>query len=614
MPTIDADAMKTVSRMPIALFLFNNWRSLLVATAIFGTAAGGSFIGIQTMRQPSVRLAGAALLADNASAATQYQLTFERLSAQLTRQSTRPDTDLRALTDLVRLLQERYRVLNKPALVRAVSVQSPDYRDDIVKLGVFMEEAEEGIRRAESDSRVLSELAYKFDKRLAFVDAFTHKARAADQRQRGELLESSATSAKSALTVAIILAWSLALACFILWVRSRDYKLKFKELSQRANQSAAQAEIASEAADAKNHLLAMVTHELGTPVQSIISGIQLIDLQYKNVVDHDTLDRILTSANQLENLIKDLMDWARLDSGRLQLKNTVFSPGELVKKIASNYQNAARKKGLTLLCDPGNTRYKVSLDELRFQQIITNLITNAIKYSDKGTINVSLRFVRHDERDQLRLTVEDNGPGISKEMKDAVFNPFTQVDQSSSRKFDGAGMGLAIVKRLLELLSGTIELHSELGHGARFEVRIDTTLIKEHDAPKYQIQPERVSAPVHVLLVDDHIEVLQSLQALLEHLGYTCDTADNGARGVELALKHKYDVILLDVNMPEMDGFAVAEAIRTKPGPNTEAPVIAISASAERFKDRPNADMFTDFLIKPIRHEKLHPVLLELTS
>lgn len=370
----------------------------------------------------------------------------------------------------------------------------------------------------------------------------------------------------------------------------------------------------------KNNFLGTVSHELRTPLQRIVASIDLLDRPDYDKRQKNALDRITSGAAQLDALLHDFLDFSRLDSGKLQLRSGVFNPMEVVKKIVSNYQAAAKNKNMHLVCDLGTSRIEVRSDIFRFQQIVTNLVTNAIKYADKGKIHVTLIY-RHDNQSgktTLGLSVIDEGPGIAPEHQEIIFDPFTQVDQTNTRAKDGAGMGLAIVKRLVEdLFGGQIWVDSQLGKGSRFEVRLPVELVSQlpesngqaiqtSETTKYtQAKKTIIGTGKSLLLVDDQVAILELFKDLLEQVGYQCATASNGSDAVLMTMENKYDVILLDIHMPGMDGFAVAKEIRSQSGANTNTPIIAVTAHSEYLTSKEQRQVFNNYLLKPVRQDDL---------
>lgn len=423
--------------------------------------------------------------------------------------------------------------------------------------------------------------------------------------------------------------------------------MRMRRRIEDANRSLAESQRATEAANkaifAKNNFLAVIGHELRTPAQTLQASMQFLDLRWASrmdPVDHQAWDRLKSSVRQSEALMRDLTDFARLESGKMSLVRTVFNPADVLKKLVSNFQLAASRKGLHIVGDFKNTRTSILEDEHRFAQIASNLIVNAIKYSETGTITVKLYYTP-GEKNIMRLAVEDNGPGIREEFRTRMFDPFTQDDQSLTRKHDGAGMGLAIVLGLVKLMGGKIKVANSPKGGARFTVKIPVDIAGESDAapdslptepspPTVPFPMQVDSRPLHprnpipattantnngkrILLVDDKAEVRDSIKLLLQHFGYWVDSVATGKEALSLVAMNTYAVIILDIQMPDMDGFDLAERIRNTHGPNFDVPLIAVSGFEESITAAMQRDIFTEYLMKPIGHEALIPLLEQLT-
>ncbi len=419
---------------------------------------------------------------------------------------------------------------------------------------------------------------------------------------------------------------------FLMRRRVEDANASLQE-SRKATEEARRAVMA------KNNFLAMIGHELRTPAQTIQSSIQFLDLRRADAKYREAMERLKSAARQSEALMRDLTDFARLESGKMPLREIPFNPSDVLKRLVSNYQPSANHKGLTIAGEYKNTRVSIVSDEYRFQQIATNLVTNAIKYSDKGTISVKLSYPV-GEKTVLRLIVEDCGPGIRKEYLDTIFEPFSQDDQSNTRKHDGAGMGLAIVSGLVKLMGGSISVSNGSVHGARFTVKLPVRIAPDGHSPTIEhtdttwsttISPYSTPSPTFdtpapdmppaiasksdklILLVDDKQDLRDSVKVLLEHFGFRCDSAASGSEALEKATSTRFAAILLDIQMPDMDGFTVAMRLRSGDGPNRDIPIIAMSGFPEMFSTAEQRDVFTEYLTKPVGHENLIPLLNELT-
>ena len=360
------------------------------------------------------------------------------------------------------------------------------------------------------------------------------------------------------------------------------------------------------AALAKNAFLAMISHELRTPLQSIVSSIDLLSAKGMDKgKDDEVWHRLRSATEHLEVQVKDLTDYARLGSGKMQLRYTTFNASRIVKEIAEDLRAMTQQKGLAYEIDIEGSNLIVRSDALRIQQIVNNLVVNAIKYTETGYVKVRLRYLK-EKTVSLVIQIEDSGIGINTKNMPMLFEPFTQADEMSTRRHGGIGMGLAIVQQLVSLLGGSITVTSSVGQGTKFEVRIPIEEVEYTDMDTYA-DDERNN---RILLVDDTEDVRLSLKEIIEQLGYRCDAASNGREATDQIKLRRYAAILLDVNMPGMDGFSVAKEIRSI-ARNQHVPIIWISATTPQLSTKEQRKLFTHVLEKPVRKEKLRMMLQE---
>jgi signal transduction histidine kinase/ActR/RegA family two-component response regulator len=367
---------------------------------------------------------------------------------------------------------------------------------------------------------------------------------------------------------------------------------------------------AREASQAKDAFLGMISHELRTPLHAIVSSVELLELNLHSESDRKIIQRLETGARHLEAQMRDLTDFARLGAGKLELRLTVFDPMELLDSIVDANTPAAVAKGLALRGQFAGEAGLVESDQHRLRQIVTNLVTNAIKYTDSGSIDV--RFERSLER--LDISVIDTGPGIAREQLPLIFKEFTQLDSSSTRRFDGAGMGLAVVRGLVELLGGVVNVSSDVGQGAAFRVSLPAAPVAR--------MPERERAPAdlpplkkaRVLVIDDHDSIRESLTEMLTHLGYSSVAMPDVDSALAWLENNQADVILADLHMPGKDGYSFVNEYRARRAAGASLPVIAVSAYAPDLVDPSAAILFFDYLLKPVRYEVLKSALARALS
>ncbi|TDG05418.1 response regulator [Paraburkholderia guartelaensis] len=396
---------------------------------------------------------------------------------------------------------------------------------------------------------------------------------------------------------------------------------------------------AREASMAKDAFLGMISHELRTPLHAIVSSIELLGFNSHSEADRKVIQRLETAARQLEAQMKDLTDYARLGAGKLELRQEEFEPRELLQSIVDENEQAARARGLVFEHAWVGPQRRVVADPHRIRQIAGNLVTNAIRYTERGKVRLEFwlqapaRVARplQDEEgaarpaggDTLVIVVGDTGPGVAADQIPLIFKEFTQLDTSRSRRYEGAGMGLAIVRGLVELFGGTIETQSRVGKGTTFTVRIPVTPV-EPPAPAAvaeAAQPAR--ALPQVLVVDDNPLVRDSLCEMVAHMGYRALAAGDADSALALLAHEACDVVLLDLHMPGRDGYDFVAGLRAAQDVLGQPRVIAVSADVAGLAALPdNAGKtpggegapFFDRLTKPVHYEVLRAALQRALS
>ncbi|MCA9216691.1 MAG: response regulator [Planctomycetales bacterium] len=370
-------------------------------------------------------------------------------------------------------------------------------------------------------------------------------------------------------------------------------------------------EAAEEANQAKSKFLANMSHEIRTPMNAVLGFTEILRRGY-GVTAQDArkhLNTIHSSGKHLLELINDILDLSKVEADRLEVERIKCAPHAIVRDVVQVLAVKANEKNISLSFEAaGELPETISSDPSRLRQIVTNLIGNAIKFTESGGVKVILGFVQ-SQHPQLRIDVCDSGVGMSQEQMAKVFDPFSQADSSVTRRFGGTGLGLTISKKFAEALGGDITVTSEQGKGSVFTVLIDTgpldgvAFVTPDDIDSYERQDSGKHTTWRfnsgrVLVVDDGVENRELVNLVLRDTGLTIDQAENGKIATEMALAAKYDLILMDMQMPVMDGYTATRILREN---GLKIPIYALTANAMKgFEKECFEAGCTGFLTKPI--------------
>jgi len=386
--------------------------------------------------------------------------------------------------------------------------------------------------------------------------------------------------------------------------------------------------VAKEAAEtanrAKSSFLANMSHELRTPMHAIIGLTHLLRRNNTDPAQHDRLDKISSAATHLLQQLGDVLELARIDAERIAVEQTRFAIGEVIGRVVDPLGASFEGKGLGLQLDidPDLATRPLIGDPLRVQQVLAHIVGNAVKFTSAGAIVIRARLTdRQASGALLHIEVQDSGIGIPPADQERIFRPFEQADGSVTRRFGGTGLGLAICRRLTRLMGGDVGVTSEPGHGSTFWITLRVGVLPgagdgHATADPSPEEAERRLRTEHghrrlLLVEDDWVNQEVSLELLRTELGLQVDLAPDGAEAVRMTADTAYDLILMDVQMPVMDGLTATRTIRARPGPSARAPIVAMTANTfdEDRKACFDAGM-DDFIPKPADPDQLFITLL----
>ena len=397
---------------------------------------------------------------------------------------------------------------------------------------------------------------------------------------------------------------------FVSYIRDISDRVAAEQELIRARDSAVSGE------KAKAELLAVMSHEMRTPLNGILGTIELLKGTKLSPEQDKYLSAMNTSASLLLHHVNGVLNMSRAEAGQLELRPSKVDPSGLLQELVESQRHVIEGNGNKIFCDTFSAPTHIWVDALRLRQVILNLVGNANKFTRHGEIRVECDVIA--DSDQVEFRVIDTGIGIAEKDLEAVFEEFRTLDSSYSRQANGTGLGLAISRRLVRAMGGEIGVDSEPGEGSIFWVRLpigEPRRLGHQIAELAEAKPESIStlapiSPLTVLLVEDnHINLLVA-RDMLQKCGHSVVEAHDGKEGVRRASQSKFDIILMDISMPELDGVAATRIIRDTKGPNQTTPIIALTAhalpeDAARFQ----AAGITSTLLKPLSMDSLRAAM-----
>jgi PAS domain S-box-containing protein len=396
------------------------------------------------------------------------------------------------------------------------------------------------------------------------------------------------------------------------------------EMTQLARALEGARDAAESASRAKSRFLAVMSHELRTPMTGVIG---MIDLLHQTPLSPDQeryLGTLRSSADSLLVVLNDILDFSKIEAGQLTLEDIPLKVPGLMEDAIRLFAPTAAQKGVELRCPPPAFPVPdVTGDPTRLRQVLMNLVGNAVKFTRSGHITLRLTGAETEEKRYLRLRFEvaDTGVGIDPALRPILFEAFTQADASTTRKFGGTGLGLAICKRLVGMMGGSIGVESEVGRGSTFWFTVRVALAAPVALPAPAGSGEAAADgaggnTIRLLLAEDNQVNRLLIVTMLQRMGHSVTAVNNGVEAVAAAAAARYDVILMDMQMPEMDGDTAAAAIRAQDGPCARVPIIALTADVmpEERARRMLSRLFDEYVTKPIDWPRLNGVVTTLAA
>ncbi len=409
-----------------------------------------------------------------------------------------------------------------------------------------------------------------------------------------------------------------------LLINQKELERQKQDLEQLAQRYLLEKERAEAASKAKSEFSAIISHELRTPLTGIMGIADLLLSSDMSLEHKKFVEGLKSSSNNLLLLLNDILDYSKFEAEQIELEYTTFDLDQLIEALIVSLTPTVEDKGISLRYEKAqpNLCPIVQADKTRLRQVLLNFMTNAIKFTQEGEVIVHLtQFADADNKIQLIFAVKDTGIGISDGQKERLFKPFSQGDSSTTRKYGGTGLGLAISKKLVDAMNGEIGFDSKVGKGSTFWFEAvfqegKPTEISEDSLSSLHVgQEDKETNGVKLLLAEDNDVNRKVITTVLRKMGYDIETAVNGREAYEMAKSGKFDLILTDMQMPEMDGCDATIKIRQLPGDKGKVPIIALTADVKAEQnERYLKAGINAFISKPVEWVQLDEVIQKYSN
>jgi len=386
-----------------------------------------------------------------------------------------------------------------------------------------------------------------------------------------------------------------------------------QNISERKNnevQLKSSKEEAEEASQAKSQFLANMSHEIRTPMNAIMGLTHLIGQSDLNISQKNYVSKIEGSSNTLLRIINDILDFSKIEAGKIEIEHIKFNLDKVLENVSNLYAVSATNKGIDINFDTGEGVPEVLMgDSLRLEQIISNLTTNAIKFTSDGEVNVSVSVIYDNENKvKLLFSVTDTGIGLTKEQIERLFTAFTQADGSMTRKYGGTGLGLAISKQLVELMNGEIWVESKYGTGASFKFTMEFDKVMDEPKLSYLEYPDLQGKKV--LVVDHNKTSLKILERMLKSFSLEVTALGNPFKAIELCQMENFDLLIVDFNLPELSGIDLYKRLIANTGVKVPKTIFVSATGRESYYNQVNQLGVKNFLVKPINRSLMFDAVM----